>query len=110
MHRRILAGLLLVTLVIGCGPRSYSPISPEAAQAVKSGTPLEEITQTLGEPHAPTSKQTRHLSDIITKMPEPMRTNAQKDKSLAWGDDKAFLVVKVNDKGTVWVTAWSSSN
>lgn len=110
MHRRIFAGLLLVTLVVGCGPRAYPPISPEAAQTVKSGAALDEIVQSLGEPHAPTSKQARHISDVVAKMPEPMRTNAQKDKSLAWGDDKAFLVVKVNDKGTVWVTAWSSSN
>ena len=48
---------------------------------------VDEIVQSLGEPHKPTSKQARHISDIIAKMPEPMRTNAQKEKSLAWGDD-----------------------
>ncbi len=109
MHRRLFAGLLLVTLVVGCGQTTYPPVSKEAAQAIKSGTPLDEIVEKLGEPHPPTAEQARHLSETITRMPEPMRTNAQKDKSLAWGDEKAFLAVKVNDKGIVWMTAWRSN-
>src|SRR5690606_8974612 len=103
---RLFAGLLLATLVMGCTSPTYPPVSQEAARAIKSGTPLDEIVQKLGEPHPPTTEQARHLNETITRMPEQMRANAQKDKSLAWGDDKAFLAVKVNDKGIVWVTAW----
>lgn len=109
MVARLLSVVMLAALVIGCGAKTYPPVSREAAQAVKSGTPLEEVVKTLGEPHAPTSTQASHLNEIVSKMPEPMRGNAQKDKSLAWGDETSFLAVKVNDKGVVWVTTWRSN-
>lgn len=97
--------LALGVFVIGCQSQTYSPVSP-VAKEIKSGTPLEEIKEQLGEPHAPTSLQARHVNDVVSKMPEPMRSNAQKDKSLAWGNDSAFFIVKVNDRGIAWVTAW----
>jgi hypothetical protein len=97
--------LTLSLVVVGCQAQDYSPVS-SAAKEIKSGVPLDEIKKQLGEPHSPTSVQAKHLADTISNMPEPMRTNAQKDKSLAWGNDSAFFIVKVNDKGIAWVTSW----
>lgn len=91
--------------VSGCQAKSYAP-APASAKEIKSGVALEEIVKQLGEPHAPTSVQTKQIEEVISHMPEPMRTNAKGDKSLAWGNDTAFFVVKVNDKGIAWVTSW----
>jgi len=44
----------------------------------------------------------------MDKMPAEVRANAERDETLAWGDDSNFLVVKVNDEGGAWVTAWRS--
>jgi hypothetical protein len=44
----------------------------------------------------------------MDKMRAEVRANAERDKTLAWGDDSNFLVVKVNDEGVAWVTAWRS--
>ena len=78
------------------------------SKEIKSGTRLDDIKKQLGEPHAPTSKQVQHLDDTISKMPEPMRSNAEKDTSLAWGNDANFLAVKVNEERIAWVTTWRS--
>jgi hypothetical protein len=96
--------LVLLFTFAGCA-KDYAPV-PASAKEIKSGVPLDEIKKQLGEPHAPTAAQAKQLEDIISHMPEPMRTNAQKDKSLAWGNDRAFFVAKVNDKGIAWVTSW----
>lgn len=101
--------LLCALLVAGCARPEYSPVSMDAARAVKSGTPLVEVVSALGEPHPPTPTQASHLEGVVSKMPALIRANAQQDKSLAWGNDTAFLVVKVNDQGVVWVTAMRSS-
>ncbi len=101
---------MLVATLLGCGGVKHPSISMEVAKAVKSGTPLAEIKKLLGDPHAPTSSQANYLADTVSKMPEPIRTNATKDKSLAWGDDNGFLVAKVNDQDVVWVTAWRSGS
>lgn len=109
MPTRYISIVLFAALVIGCSAKTYPPVSMDAAKAVKSGTPLDEVVKSLGEPHPPTAKQAAQLNEMISKMPEPMRTNGQNDKSLAWGDDKGFLAVKVNDKGAVWITTWASN-
>jgi hypothetical protein len=105
MLNRICSILALSLTVMGCQVKNYPPVS-SAAKEFKSGVSLDEITKKLGEPHAPTSAQAKQLADMIANMPEPMRSNAQKDQSLAWGNDSAFFVVKVNDKGIAWVTTW----
>ncbi len=70
--------------------------------------PLADITSLLGEPHPATSTQAKQLVGVMDKMPAEVRANAERDKTLAWGDDSNFLVVKVNDEGVAWVTAWRS--
>ena len=99
-----LVSVALVTM-IGCA-REYAPISASVAKDIKSGVALAEIKKQLGEPHAPTSVQSQHIANVVKNMPEPMKSNAEKDRSLAWGNDSTFLVVKVNDKDIAWVTAW----
>ncbi len=110
MVKQCCSFVLLVATLLGCGGVEYPSISMEVAKEVKSGTPLEEIKKLLGDPHPPTSSQANYLADTVSKMPEPMRTNATKDKSLAWGNDSDFLVAKVNDQDVVWVTAWRSGS
>ncbi len=106
MFNRFCSILLAVSLItLGCQAQSYAPVSP-AAKEIKSGVPLDEIKKQLGEPHAPTSVQAKQIAESISKMPEPMRTQAQNDRTLAWGNDSAFFVIKVNDKGIAWVTSW----
>lgn len=109
--------IFLAMIFVGCNSGEHAPISVEhapisieVAKGIKSGTSLEDIKKILGEPHAPSSIQANHLSGMIGKMPEPMRTNASKDKSIAWGNDAEFLVAKVNDKEIVWVTARRSGS
>ncbi len=67
-----------------------------------------DVTSLLGEPHPATSTQAKQLVGVMDKMPAEVRANAERDKTLAWGDDSNFLVVKVNDEGVAWVTAWRS--
>ncbi len=92
--------------LLGCSAKEYPAISAADAKQIKAGGSLSDIETKLGAPHSPTATQAKHLADVVSKMPEPMRANAEKDKSLAWGNDSTFLVVKVNDKGVAWVTAW----
>lgn len=102
--------LLLVLICIffqGCTQNRPS-ISIEIAKNIKSGQSLQEIKTQLGEPHAPTSKQAEHLAGIISHMPDQMKTNAQADQSLAWGDDENFFVAKVNSSGIAWIVGWQS--
>ena len=99
--------VLCLTLLVGCGT-TYPPVSMEAAKTIKSGTPLTEIENLLGPSHAPTSTQLKQLEGVISKMPPQVRANAERDRAVAWGDDNSFLVVKVNDEGIAWVTAWRS--
>jgi hypothetical protein len=110
MLRPFLLMILLAAMAVGCTPKDYPAVDIDAAKAIQSGTPLEEITKSLGEPHPPTARQANHLENVVAKMPEQIRANAKKDKSLAWGNDAQFLVVKVNEKGVAWVTSWSSGN
>ncbi|MDX1930075.1 MAG: hypothetical protein SFV81_26345 [Pirellulaceae bacterium] len=91
-------------MLAGCA-KEYAPV-PAVAKEIKSGVSLEEIKRQLGEPHTPTAAQAKQLEEVISRMPEPMRINAQKDKSWAWGNDSSFFVAKVNDKGIAWVTGW----
>lgn len=100
--------VILLSFIGGCGAVVHPPIAIEAAKAIKSGTPLLEITQQFGEAHPPTAKQASALAETIARMPDAVRNNAERDKSLAWGNDDAFLVVKVNDQEVAWVTAWRS--
>ena len=99
--------VLCLTLMVGCGS-TYPPVSIDVAKTVKSGTPLVEIESLLGPSHAPTSIQMKQLEGVMSKMPPQVRANAERDRAVAWGDDSAFLVVKVNDEGIAWVTAWRS--
>ncbi|MGV3484699.1 MAG: hypothetical protein ACO1RT_09805 [Planctomycetaceae bacterium] len=103
------AVISLVAAIGGCGPAEYPEVSMDAARQVKSGMPLQDVVSTLGEPHPPTARQAQQLDEVVSKMPDAIRANAQKDESLAWGNDNGFLAVKVNDKGIVWVTAWHSN-
>ena len=105
MFSRFCSILLALSVVVGCQGKNYAPVS-SAAKEFKPGVSLDDIKKQLGEPHSPSAEQSKHLTDTISHMPEQMRTNAQKDKSLAWGNDSAFFVVKVNDKGIAWVTGW----
>ncbi len=99
--------VLVVALAVGCA-KTYPAISIDAAKEIKSGTPLAEIESVLGPSHAPTSTQLRQLDGTMSRMPPDIRANAERDRAVAWGDDSSFLVVKVNDKGIAWVTAWHS--
>ena len=99
--------IFVVALIVGCG-RTYPPISIDAAKGIKSGTPLAEIETVLGPSHPPTSTQEQQLDGVLSKMPPDVRANAERDRTVAWGDESDFLVVKVNDKGIAWVTAWRS--
>ncbi len=99
--------ILVAAMLIGCG-KTYPAISIDSAKDIKSGTPLAEIESILGQSHPPTSTQLRQLDGVLSKMPPKVRTNAERDRAVAWGDDNRFLVVKVNDEGIAWVTAWRS--
>lgn len=105
MFNRICSMLLLIAIAFAGCSKTYLPV-PATAKEIKSGVSLDEIKKLLGEPHSPSSAQAKHLADVIAHMPEQIRANAEKDKSLAWGNDSAFFVAKVNDKGIAWVTAW----
>jgi hypothetical protein len=107
---RKLCGMVLIAATVGCGGAdlNFPPISIEAAKLIKSGTPLAEIEATLGPSHPATAVQEQHLEGVLSKMPPEIRANAERDRSLAWGDNTEFLVVKVNDVGIAWVTAWRS--
>ena len=107
MFRRKHSLVLCLAFVVGCGT-TYPPVSMDVAKTVKSGTPLAEIESILGPSHAPTSTQLKQLEGVMSKMPPQVRANAERDRAVAWGDDNAFLVVKVNDEGIAWVTAWRS--
>lgn len=102
--------MVLIALALGCGEAevNYPPISIEAAKVIKSGTPLTEIEATLGQSHPATAAQEQQLDGVLAKMPPEIRANAERDRSLAWGDNTEFLVVKVNDAGVAWVTSWRS--
>lgn len=103
--------LLMSLLIVGCSSeKEYPPVDVEFAKAVKSGTPVSEITAALGEPHPPTARQQERISTLISRMREPTRSNAQQDETLAWGNDSAFLVAVVNDKGVAWALAWHSGS
>jgi len=91
-----------------CRTSDASSVRNARGQAVKSGTPLADIISLLGEPHPATSTQAKQLEGVMDKMPAEVRANAERDETLAWGDDSNFLVVKVNDEGVAWVTAWRS--
>jgi hypothetical protein len=107
---KLCALLVLLVGLCGCSQTVYPAIASDLAQGIKSGTPLSEIEKLLGEPHAPTSAQERSLSETLARMPDAIRKNAERDKSLAWGNDEAFLVVKVNAEGIAWATAWRSGS
>lgn len=108
MRRHDYLVVLLVSLVLGCGRTEYPPVSVDFARAVETGTPLAEVKKVLGEPHPPTSVQEKRLEEIVSRMRAPTRSNAQRDESLAWGNDNDFLAVKVNDNGIIWVKVWQS--
>lgn len=101
--------LIIISILIGCGakeePKEYPPISMEAAREFQAGAEVEAITAELGEPHPPTPAQASHMATMIRKMPSDMQKNAEKAKTLAWGNDEKFLVVKVGDDGVAWVTS-----
>ena len=103
--------LLMSLAIVGCGSeKEYPPVDVELAKAFKSGTPVSEINAALGEPHPPTARQQEPLSALISRMREPTRSNAEQDEALAWGDDSAFLVAVVNEKGVAWALAWHSGS
>lgn len=111
MRRRHPTTVLMLgfALLLGCGPGvTYPPVDIEAAKGIKSGTPLADIESLLGEAHPATSTQAKQLDGVMGKMPAGVRENAERDTTLAWGDDTNFLVVKVNQEGVAWVTAWRS--
>ena len=102
--------VVLMAVSLGCSAAevNYPPISIEAAKAIKSGTALVDIEAALGEAHPATATQEQQLEGVLAKMPPEVRANAERDRSLAWGDNSEFLVVKVNDAGVAWVTSWRS--
>jgi hypothetical protein len=98
-----------IVLFLGCTQTSeLKPIPQEVGKDIQSGRPLSELKSKLGEPHSPTARQAQMLANTIANMPEPMRTNATNDKSVAWGNDRGFVVGKMNDREIVWVVCWSS--
>jgi hypothetical protein len=97
-------------ILSGCPAKvEFEPITQEVAKTLKSGTPLKDLKQVLGEPHSPSGVQSKGLSKMIEQMPEPMRTNATNDKSVAWGNDQGYVAGKMNDQEVVWVITWSAS-
>jgi len=98
-----------VAVLLGCGPAPiFPPVDIDAAKSIASGTPLADIERVLGESHPATSTQAKQLDEVMSRMPPEVRSRAQRDTTLAWGDDTNFLVVKVNAEGVAWVTAWRS--
>ena len=98
-----------VAVLLGCGPApTFPPVDIDAAKSIASGTPLADIERVLGESHPATSTQAKQLDEVMSRMPPEVRSRAQRDTTLAWGDDTNFLVVKVNAEGVAWVTAWRS--
>lgn len=97
--------LLLCLFLAGCSP-ACAPIDSDKASKFKSGVSLSEIEAELGTHHPATSKQKNALSGTIDRMPEQIKANAVADRTVAWGNDEAFVVGKVNDEGVVWVFSW----
>jgi hypothetical protein len=93
-----------LSLFVGCSQPS-EPVDRAIAQSIQSGTPLSEVEKKLGPPATPTSKQMAALRRTFDRMPDAIRDNAESDRALAWGNDKAFLAVVVNEEGTIWVTS-----
>lgn len=110
MYRARFWQVLLVAAVLGCGAseETFPPVDVEAAKSIQSGTPLADIEAKLGASHPATTVQEKQLDGVLEKMPPEIRANAERDRSVAWGDNTEFLVVKVNDAGVAWVTAWRS--
>ncbi len=105
MNRRILL-ICVLALSVGCSQVEYPPIQSGVAKEFKSGTPLSEIVETLGEHHPPTAAQREAIAGVIERMPAKIKANAEADETIAWGDNTSFLVGKVNSKGVVWALAW----
>jgi hypothetical protein len=98
------AVLYLLAVLAGCAKvDEYDAVDRELAASIKPSSLLADAEKSLGQPHAPSPAQTKSLAETLQRMPAQIRQNAEADRTLAWGNDHDFLVVKVNEQGTIWV-------
>lgn len=103
--KRSIAALLLAVVLLGCQDKQYDPIDRALAEKFQAPALLGDVERELGPGHEPTQAQMDCIQEVVQRMPERMRRDAEADRTLAWGNDLGFLVVKVNSKGTIWVAS-----
>lgn len=93
-------------LMIGCTAGSVlPPVDRTLAESIETGSQLADAESVLGPAHAPSSAQKKQIAGVLSRMREQTRQDAERDKTLAWGNDEASLVVKVNAEGVIWVVS-----
>lgn len=92
----------IILLLPGCGTPDYAPVDTNLVSQIENGSKLSDAIDLLGEFHPPTSVQTEAINGLIANMPDRVRENAEKDQKVAWGNDKTFLIVVVNEEGQIW--------
>ena len=96
--------MYLLAVLGGCAKvEQYDAVDRELAASIKPSSLLADAEISLGQPHSPSQAQIKSLSETLQRMPAQIRQNAEADRTLAWGNDHDFLVVKVNEQGTIWV-------
>lgn len=96
----------LAACLVGCQEKQYDAVDRALAEKVRAPAQLADVERELGPAHEPTRAQVACMQERVVKMPDQMRKNAEADKTLAWGNDRGFLVVKVNPEGNIWVTSY----
>lgn len=99
------SAILLAVALVGCQGEQYDPVDRAIAEKVQAPALLVDVERELGPAHEPTRAQMECIQEVVQRMPERSRRDAEADRTLAWGNDRGFLVVKVNSKGTVWVAS-----
>lgn len=110
MHK-ISGCLFLVSLLLcvsGCGGTAveYAPIPKEQLTQVKNNWTVDQTDELLGPHHELTSEQQTALQQFLSNMPERIRSNAEADRHLAWGNNENFLIGVVNEENVLWATTF----
>lgn len=105
-HRKgCTSALLLAVALLGCQAKPYDPVDRAVVEKFRAPVPLIDVESELGPAHEPSRAQMECIQETVQRMPERMRSDAEADQTLAWGNDRGFLVVKVNSKGMIWVAS-----
>ncbi len=103
----IIVVLGILTLLGGCGKKVIEPepLDHDLVQSIKPGIAQADVEKLFGAPHEPSSVQAARINEVLQRMPERLRQDAEDHRTLAWGTDRGFLVAKVNPAGTIWIVS-----